>query len=201
MGQGIWYNASEDFHPVMYRVEIDMSTYATSGNGGGGVTPNPSEVDGTKYKYSGGSTKPTTNANALLRERGNLRWQKVAEALSKHAQPDIFSISITEANGDTQATSLAFTVSYERDAFNSEVDVADATSTLTGADCIAQLVATAISSSNTELRLIYQPESDNKVDQTNVTASNPVASYAAALATVTVTDAADGSNGIDNTAL
>mgnify|MGYP003352831661 CR=1 FL=1 len=80
----MWSNRGDILHPTYYRVIIDMSNgtnFPTSGTQGGGVTPNPSQVGGD-YSYSGGTTKPTTDAKGLLRERGNMRWEKVLQELS-----------------------------------------------------------------------------------------------------------------------
>lgn len=202
MGQGIWYNQKTDLHPTYYRVTVDMTGFPTSGTTGGGVTPNPSEVGApSPYAYSGGTTQPTTDAKALLRERGNMRWQYMVDNLGKYAQCQVMSVDITEANGDAQATSLSFTVSYERDAFNREESIATPGSYLTGKNCIKQLVADALQQSRAELRLILQPENDNKLDQIKVTADAPLANYAAMAAVVTVTDKTTGGNGIDETGL
>lgn len=193
----------DTFHPTYYRVIIDMSNatyYPTSGATGGGVTPNPSEVDGTRYAYSGGSTRPTTNAAALLRERGNIRWNNVLLALSKYTQAEIMNIDITEANGDAQATALGFTVKYDRDAFNREEDLDTSGTYLTGANCIKQMIAVAISSSHTEKRRVYQPADTTNEDQViSVTATAPN-TRTNIEGTITVETSATGGSGIEETA-
>jgi hypothetical protein len=206
-----WSNHGDILQPTFYRVIIDMSNatnYPTAGTTGGGVTPNPSEVkSGSNYYYNNSGTPnytaPSTDAAGLLRERGNMRWEKVVLALGKYAQCDIMNINIIEANGDAQATSLGFTVRYERDAFNREEDVATPGSYLTGANCIKQLVATGITTTHTILRSnVWQPvtSSDTPGQQMSVTATSPNATYSTILGTITVETVATAGSGIEETA-
>lgn len=206
-----WSNHGDILHPTFYRVIVDMSDgakFPTTGTTGGGVTPNPSEVlSGSNYYYNNGGSKnydkPTTDAKGLLRERGNMRWEKVVQELSKYAQCDIMNINITEANGDAQATSIGFTVRYERDEFNREEDVATPGSYLTGANCIKQLVATGITTTHSALRTnVWQPVSQSDVpgQQMSVTATSPNATYSTILGTITVETIATSGSGIEETA-
>jgi hypothetical protein len=173
--------------------------YPTSGTTGGAVTPNASEAS-SRYPYSGGTTRPTTDAKGLLRERGNMRWKKVLEALNTYAQADIMNVDITEANGDAQATSLGFTVRYERDAFNRQEDLDSAGTYLTGGDCIKQMVAVAISTTHTEMRRVYQPASTTNEDQmVQVTATAPN-TRTNIEGTITVETTATAGSGIEETA-
>jgi hypothetical protein len=95
----------------MYRAVITMSNatyYPTAdGNDNGGVTPNSSDSF---------ATLPTTLAKGQARARGNMRFRNVVNRLSGLGDCQIRDITITEANGDAQATSLAFTVAYDRPA-------------------------------------------------------------------------------------
>jgi len=206
----MWSNHGDIQQPVFYRVTIDMSNatyFPTSGTTGGGITPNPSAVlSGSNYYYNNSGsadyTPPSTDAKGLLRERGNIRWEKILEQLNKHAQADIMNVNITEANGDAQATSLVFTVRYLGDAFNSEDSIASPGTTLTGKACIKQLVANAISNTYTLIRpRVWQPVScsDVPAQQISVTATAPC-NYTNAAASTTVTDYTTSSNGIDATA-
>ena len=95
--------------PAFYRVVIDTSDYtADEGTDNGGVTPNSSDSF---------ATLPTTLAKGQARARGNMRFRNIVNRLSGLADCQILDIEITEANGDAQATELAFTVKFERDAF------------------------------------------------------------------------------------
>ncbi len=193
----------DTLHPTFYRVIVTMSNasiFPTSGTTGGGISPNPCEVDGTRYTYSGGSTKPTDNTEALLRVRGNMRWEKVVQALNKYTQADIMNIDITEANGDAQATAIGFTVRYERDAFNREEDLDSAGTYLTGADCIKQMVAVAASTTHTMKRRLFQPADTTNEDQmVSVTAENP-STRSDIEGVITVETSATSGSGIEETA-
>ena len=103
-----------------YRVTVDMSGYKTSEDTqGGAVTPNGNFPTTNKYFYStnltGGknTTRATTDALALRRERGVMRFEQVVKNLQTNSNCEIFDIEIVEANGDAQATNLEFTVAYE----------------------------------------------------------------------------------------
>lgn len=198
----MWSNRGDILHPTYYRVIVDMSNatnFPTSGTQGGGATPNPSQAGGD-YSYSGGTTRPTTDAKGLLRERGNMRWERILQQLNKYTQAEIMNIDITESNGDAQGTSLGFTVKYDRDAFNREEDLASAGTYITGADCIAQLVSVGLTSTHTMKRRVYQPGTSLNEDQMmSVTATAPC-SQSTALAAITVETSGTSGSGIEETA-
>jgi hypothetical protein len=104
-------NDTNQLQAEMYRAVITMSNatyYPTAdSNDNGGVTPNASDSF---------ATLPTTLAKGQARARGNMRFRNVVNRLSGLGDCQIRDITITEANGDAQATSLAFTVSYDRPA-------------------------------------------------------------------------------------
>jgi hypothetical protein len=107
-------NAPDQLQAEMYRVVITMSNttyYPTAdGDDNGGVTPNSWDSFST-------ANLPTTLIKAKARARGNMRFRNIANRLTGLADCQIRDITLTEANGDAQATSLAFTVNYERPAF------------------------------------------------------------------------------------
>ena len=104
-------NDTNQLQAEMYRATITMSNttyYPTAdGDDNGGVTPSASDSF---------ATLPTTLAKGKARARGNMRFRNVVNRLSGLGDCQIRDITITEANGDAQATSLAFTVSYDRPA-------------------------------------------------------------------------------------
>ena len=104
-------NDTNQLQAEMYRAVITMSntTYypTTDGDDNGGVTPNASDSF---------ATLPTTLAKGKARARGNMRFRNVVNRLSGLSDCQIRDVTITEANGDAQATSLAFTVAYDRPA-------------------------------------------------------------------------------------
>jgi len=104
-------NDTNQLQAEMYRAVITMSNatyYPTAdSNDNGGVTPNSSDSF---------ATLPTTLAKGQARARGNMRFRNIVNRLSGLGDCQIRDITITEANGDAQATSLAFTVAYDRPA-------------------------------------------------------------------------------------
>ena len=102
-------NDTNQLQAEMYRATITMSntTYypTTDSDDNGGVTPSASDSF---------ATLPTTLAKGKARARGNMRFRNVVNRLTGLGDCQIRDITITEANGDAQATSLAFTVAYDR---------------------------------------------------------------------------------------
>lgn len=105
-------NDSNQLQAEMYRVVITMSntTYypTTDGNDNGGVTPN---------SWDSFANPPSTLVLGKARARGNMRFRNIVNQLTGLADCQIRDVTITEASADAQATSLAFTVNYERPAF------------------------------------------------------------------------------------
>lgn len=97
--------------PAFYRVVwvANTGTYPTAdGNDNGAITPNSSDSFST-------ANLPTTLAKGKARARGNMRFRNVINRLSGVGDCQILDVEVGgETNGDAQATSLAFTVRYER---------------------------------------------------------------------------------------
>jgi hypothetical protein len=104
-------NDTNQLQAEMYRATITMSNttyYPTADtDDNGGVTPSASDSF---------ATLPTTLAKGKARARGNMRFRNVVNRLTGLGDCQIRDITISEANGDAQATSLAFTVAYDRPA-------------------------------------------------------------------------------------
>lgn len=102
--------------PGFYRVVLTMTSttyYPTTGgaeNDRGGVTPNSADSF---------ATLPTTLAYGQNRARGNMRFRNIVNALTGLADCQILDIEVDsdEAGPDDQATTLAFTARFDRDAF------------------------------------------------------------------------------------
>ena len=178
-----------------FRVTVDMTSYDTdadSGTRGGAVSPNGNFPTTDKYFYSTdlvgtkSTTRATTDALALRRERGVMRFEQVVKNLQTNSNCEILDIEIVEANGDAQATNLQFTVAYEdTDSINisgTSIDGSTAVNTLAlrikelvvqGINCGATFGGdSAATGSITELRTVYRPAtSDTAV--TSVTATGP----------------------------
>ena len=107
MPSGFQQNTNQ-LQPSFYRVVLDLSGYPTAdGNDNGGVTPNSSDSF---------NALPTTLALGQARARGNMRFRNIINRLSNIADCQILDIEINEDNADSQATALAFTVKFDRNA-------------------------------------------------------------------------------------
>ena len=190
----MWSNSGDIKHLKHYRVTVDMSAYMTEeGTRGGGVTPNGNFPDGVKHYYATNltgtknSTRATTNAKALNRERGLMRWEQVVKNLQVNSNCEILDIEIVEANGDAQATNLEFTVAYEdTDSISvsgTSIDGSTAVNTipLRIKELVAQGIncgtptsndSTVASGSITELRTVYKPATTD-TEISSVTAQAP----------------------------
>jgi hypothetical protein len=105
--------------PGLYRVVwvASTGTYATAdGNDNGAISPTSSDNVGTGKNQI--SALPTTLAKGKQRARGNMRFRNVVNRLSGLADCQILDIELGYAStktGDDQATSMAFTVRFDRD--------------------------------------------------------------------------------------
>ena len=107
---------SNQLSPGLFRVVwiASTGTYPTAdGNDNGGLTPNSADSF---------ATLPTTLVKAKARARGNLRFRNVVNRLSGLGDCQILDIETgiaaggLETVGDDVATSVAFTVKYDRTA-------------------------------------------------------------------------------------
>jgi hypothetical protein len=107
---------SNQLNPGLFRVVwiASTGTYPTAdGNDNGGLTPNSADSF---------ATLPTTLVKAKARARGNLRFRNVVNRLSGLGDCQILDIETgisgggPELVGDDVATSVAFTVKYDRTA-------------------------------------------------------------------------------------
>ena len=100
--------------PNLYRVVIDLSGYPTAdATTNGAVSPTSSDNVGTGVNQI--TAKPTTLAKGQARARGNMRFRNIINRLSGVSDCQILDLEVGgQTDGDSQATSLAFTVKYER---------------------------------------------------------------------------------------
>lgn len=132
--------------PNLYRVVwvASTGTYATAdGNDNGAIGPTSSDnVGGGANQIS---AKPTTLAKGKARARGNMRFRNVINRLSGLADCQILDIEVGgQTDGDSQPTSLAFTVKYERDAGVLDAVKNQIGSPYTGADGSTTVTTTAL---------------------------------------------------------
>ena len=181
----------DQLQPNFFRVAIDMSSPSnypttTTGNTGGGVTPNSSDSFST-------ANLPSTVASAQNRARGNMRFRNIVNHLSGLTDCQILDLTLTEANGDAQATAFTFTVKYERSNFIPLTGQSQGVSTVgndvggsamtTAAQAVANAVAQGIRDATTYTMRVSTAAGD---DQVAITVA-PSGTAADTLGTVTVT--------------
>jgi hypothetical protein len=157
-------NDANQLQAEMYRVVITMSNttyYPTAdSNDNGGVTPYSSDSFSTV-------NLPTTLAKSKARARGNIRFRNIVNRLTGLADCQVHDLTITEANADAQATSLSFTVKYDRPAFIALTGATIGSSVLgndvsnavmdTTAKRIANEIALGIRDTTTSSMRVYDP--------------------------------------------
>jgi hypothetical protein len=185
--------------PGFYRVVLTMTSgtyYPTADtNDNGGVTPNSSDSFST-------ANLPTTLAKGQARARGNMRFRNIVNALTGIADCQILDVEVDsdETNGDAQATTLAFTAKYDRDAFipATGTDIAGGSIT-TKALYLKNEVAKAIRLSTTANARVYDgalgtdTQLSITVTHTGATASQTFGTVAVALIDGTELVTADSS--------
>jgi hypothetical protein len=178
-------NDANQLQAEMYKVIITMSSgtyYPTAdGDDNGGVTPNSSDSFST-------ANLPTTLAKGKARARGNMRFRNVVNRLTGLADCQVRDITITEANGDAQATSLQFTVNYERPLFISVTGTAidGSTAITTTALAIRNAIAQGIRDTTTAIARVYDPSLPGD-DQLSISVTTTGMTAAQTFGTVSVT--------------
>jgi hypothetical protein len=177
-------NDSNQLQAEMYKVIITMTNttyYPTAdGNDNGGITPNTAD---------GFSALPTTLVLGKARARGNMRFRNIVNRLTGLGDCQIRDITITESNGDAQATSLQFTVLYERPAFIQLTGTAidGSTAITTTAIALKNAVAQGIRDVTTSTMRVYDPglpgdtQASISVTTTGATASQTYGTVAVTL--------------------
>ena len=187
MPSGFQQNANQ-LAPGFYRVVLTMTSttyYPTTGgaeNDRGGVTPNSSDSFST-------ANLPTTLAFGQNRARGNMRFRNIVNALSGLADCQILDIELDsdETNGDSQATTLAFTAKFDRDEFIPSTGTDIASGSITSkALYLKNEIAKAIRLSTTATVRVYNGTAgtDNMLP---ITVTHTGATAAQTLGTVAVT--------------
>ena len=177
-------NDLDQLQAEMYKVIITMSNgtyYPTAdSNDNGGVTPNSSDSF---------ATLPTTVVKGKARARGNMRFRNIVNRLTGLSDCQIRDITITEANGDAQATSLQFTVNYERPAFipvTGANAIDGSTPISTTAIAIQNAIAQGVRDTTTALARVYDPTLPGD-DQVSISVTTTGMTAAQTFGTVAVT--------------
>ncbi len=178
-------NDTNQLQAEMYRVVITMSNttyYPTAdSNDNGGVTP-------TAWDAFATADLPTTLAKAQARARGNMRFRNIVNQVTGLTDMQVRDITITEANADAQATSLAFTLAIERPEFIQVTGTAidGSTSLTTRALVLKNEIAKAIRLGTTASSRVYDPTTDEGTQQ-SITVTHTGATATQTFGTVAVT--------------
>lgn len=159
-------NDTNQLQAEMYRVVITMSNttyYPTTGGtetDRGGVTP-------TSWDAFAVADLPTTLGLAQNRARGNMRFRNVVNQLTGLTDMQVRDVTLTEANGDAQATSLAFTLLIERPEFIQVTGTAidGSTALSTRALVLKNEVAKAIRLGTSATMRVFDPTTDEGTQQ------------------------------------
>ena len=194
--------------PTYFRVTVATTGFATgAATSGGGVTPNPSKLSSattgpyfldTNGSGTKGVTKPTTDAKCLERERGNIRFERLLDALAMLGGGfSVRDVGITEANGDALGASLTMTIGYEQPEYwsgtalgNSSwtspnaTSIDGSTSNTTAILKIKETIAQSLNNGSTVAaangntitvrnRMVYTVASDDTISMQDVVVGNP----------------------------
>jgi hypothetical protein len=177
-------NDANQLQAEMYRATITMSNstyYPTAdGDDNGGVTPNSSDSF---------ATLPTTLVLGKARARGNMRFRNIVNRLTGLGDCQIRDITITEANGSAQATSLSFTVAYDRPGFIPVTGTAidGSTAITTTAIALKNAIAQGIRDTTSAIVRVYDPTAGVGDTQQTIAVTATGATAAQTFGTVAVT--------------
>jgi hypothetical protein len=179
-------NDTNQLQAEMYRVVVTMSNttyYPTAdGNDNGGVTPT---------SWDAFAAGPTTQVLGRARARGNMRFRNIVNQVTGLTDMQVRDITITEANADAQATSLAFTLLIERPTFVNITGTAidGSTALTTTALVLKNEIAKAIRLSTTATMRVYDPTgADGNQQSITVTHTGATASQTYGTVAVTLID-------------
>ena len=193
---------------TFFRVTIASTGFATgTATSAGGITPigsRPSDATTGPYFYdtdgSGtkGVTGPTTDAKALERERGLIRFERLMSHLSGLGRGfTVRDVGQTNANGNATPGALTMTIGYEQAEFLSNYGTAlgngnaSATTSLDGSTTLntailflKEQIALSLNNGSTvaaangntvtiKNRMVATPASDDTISMQDVTIGNP----------------------------
>jgi hypothetical protein len=176
-------NDANQLQAEMYRVVVTMTntTYypTTDGNDNGGVTPS---------SWDSFAAGPTTLVLGQARARGNMRFRNIVNQVTGLTDMQVRDVTITEANADAQATSLAFTLLIERPDFINVTGTAidGSTALTTRALVLKNEIAKAIRLSTNASMRVYDPTGAGG-DQQSITVTHTGATASQTYGTVAVT--------------
>jgi hypothetical protein len=190
---------SNQLAPGFYRVVwvASTGTYPTAdGNTNGAISPTSSDNVGSGKNQI--SALPTTTIKAKARARGNMRFRNVVNRLTGLADAQILDIECGgQTTGDSQVTSLAFTVKFDRDSFvlgsclalNGSATAVDGSTTVnTTALAVKDQFVRGFRDATTALARVYDADNSQDSDVSLTVAAPDTAANIWADVTVTLLD-------------
>ena len=157
-------NASSFLHNVT-ALAAGASIQLYSNNGQPFLLAEGSAGTLTKIGFTAGvqGGTPTTLAQALNKERGNMRWEAVINQLGMLISPVFLGEYVKEGSldGTGALTTLGFTVGYDRTSFLRVENVTSPGTYLTGSAAVRRLVATALVNTYEGNQEIFDPTVTN----------------------------------------
>ena len=195
---------SNQLAPGLYRIvwAASAGTYATAdGNDNGAFSPTSADNVGTGKNQI--SALPTTLVASQRRTRGNMRFRNMVNRLSGLADCQILDIECGgQTDGDSQPTSIAFTVKYERDAgvldtvkklIGTPYTAIDGSTTVnTTALAIKDQVVRGFRDATTATVRVYDPTAGSGDTQQSITVAPPAGATAANMWSDTTVTLIDG---------
>lgn len=163
-----------------FRVSINAA-------GLGGSDPADGFVDNkTPRDWSKTVGFPTTDAAANAKTRANLRWKEIMQRVSTQISPQIIDVDAPGATPDTPASSISFTLIYDREEFIFTDDEING-GTLTLEAAIKREVARALVTDLVRHTQVYNPSVEDYQDRlVQITVGKLAASIQAAETKITV---------------
>ena len=138
-----------DFIPTYYRVSIASMTDTAPKNG---------FIDNTTVEKYRASAEPSSLTTSLAKERGNMRYLKMLENISENATPvEVFNIVATGADVDTEATTFAFTVVFDRVNAVYTRNESSNNAIITGIPALKRQIARTFAQNITKNTIVYDP--------------------------------------------
>jgi hypothetical protein len=143
---------------TIYNVSIAAYTVDTSQQQNLGFVDNT-----TPAQYLAAGTQPSDFdlSHSLAKVQGNLRWKFILQSMALMANPYVSNIVATGAAMDTDATTFAFDVYFERDAAVTTTDASG--NVLTGSAAVQYVVAEVMATTYNAQVSYYDPTKTNSL--------------------------------------
>lgn len=145
------------------------------------------------YAAENGDTYPATDVASLAIEYSNMWFEAAIRGASEKISPLFHpAVVVTGRTADIPATSISFTLVYDRPEYLDTEDETSPPDRLTGVDAVTRMIARALINDISENRQVYLPEAElNEPQIRDLTATKLFADLATAESAITVTEIAN----------